>query len=96
MTATTRTLRPRWFAIPVALLAGVAAVAYFVWPPTPAETIPDDEYRSLLAALPARPGEEAYTTIPWELNLLDARQKAAAERKPLLIWTMDGHPLGCG
>ena len=96
MPAPASKVRPLWFAIPAALLAGVAAVVYFASPPSADETIPNDEYRSLLAALPVRPGEEAYTTIPWELNLLDARQKAATERKPLLIWTMDGHPLGCG
>jgi hypothetical protein len=28
-------------------------------------------------------------------SLWEARRKAAAEGKPILLWEMDGHPLGC-
>lgn len=76
-----------------ALLA-VAAIA--LRPVSPAETIADAEYHSLRAAVPVRAGEEAYTTVPWETSLVAARRKARAGRKPLLVWSMDGHPLGCG
>jgi hypothetical protein len=41
-------------------------------------------------------GEDPFATIPWETNLWDARVKAAAAGKPILLWEMDGHPLGCG
>ena len=41
-------------------------------------------------------GEDPFDTIPWETNLWDARKKAAAAGKPLILWEMDGHPLGCG
>ena len=41
-------------------------------------------------------GEDPFETIPWETNLWDARRKAAAAGKPILLWEMDGHPLGCG
>ena len=41
-------------------------------------------------------GEDPFATIPWETNLWDARTKAAAAGKPILLWEMDGHPLGCG
>jgi hypothetical protein len=41
-------------------------------------------------------GEDPFDTIPWETNLWDARTKAAAAGKPILLWEMDGHPLGCG
>jgi len=37
----------------------------------------------------------SWKTIPWEISLLDAQAKAAKERKPIFIWAMDGHPLGC-
>ena len=40
-------------------------------------------------------GEETWRTIPWETSLLKAQSRAAAEQKPLFIWAMDGHPLGC-
>lgn len=36
-----------------------------------------------------------WRTIPWKTSLLDAQKIAAEEKKPLFIWAMDGHPLGC-
>jgi len=42
-----------------------------------------------------QPGDEPWRTIPWKIDLLDAQQAAAKERKPIFIWAMDGHPLGC-
>ncbi len=36
-----------------------------------------------------------WRTIPWKIDLLDAQQRASRERKPIFIWAMDGHPLGC-
>lgn len=42
-----------------------------------------------------QPPEEAWTTIPWQSSLIPAQHQAAEEKKPLFIWAMDGHPLGC-
>ncbi len=42
-----------------------------------------------------QPQEEAWTTIPWHQSLIPAQHQAAREGKPLFIWAMDGHPLGC-
>lgn len=43
-----------------------------------------------------RPAANApWLTIPWKIALLDAQQAAARENKPIFIWAMDGHPLGC-
>ena len=39
--------------------------------------------------------DAAWRTIPWQLSLLDAQRIAAQQRKPIFIWAMDGHPLGC-
>jgi hypothetical protein len=39
--------------------------------------------------------EDKWTQIPWMANLWQARKRAAAEGKPILLWEMDGHPLGC-
>jgi hypothetical protein len=36
-----------------------------------------------------------WRTIPWQVPLLEARQEAAQQKKPIFIWAMDGHPLGC-
>jgi hypothetical protein len=42
-----------------------------------------------------KPQEERWAEIPWLTSLWEARQRAAAEGKPILLWEMDGHPLGC-
>ncbi|MCR9116063.1 MAG: hypothetical protein NXI22_03835 [bacterium] len=39
--------------------------------------------------------DEPWRTIPWKIDLIDAQQLAARENKPIFIWAMDGHPLGC-
>ena len=42
-----------------------------------------------------QPPKETYKSIPWRISLLEARGVAARQKKPLFIWAMDGHPLGC-
>ena len=42
------------------------------------------------------PKGEAWLSIPWKTSLLEARDAALEQKKPILIWSMDGHPLGCG
>lgn len=39
--------------------------------------------------------EDKWAQIPWQTDLWEARRKAAAEGKPILLWEMDGHPLVC-
>lgn len=53
------------------------------------------EFQALHAAVAPRGQGERWTQIPWEPDLEAARQRAFRERKPLLMWIMDGHPLGC-
>ena len=55
--------------------------------------LPIDEFERLHRELP--PENETWKTIPWKLTLLEARKIAAAQQKPMFIWAMDGHPLGC-
>ena len=52
-------------------------------------------FQALHQAVTPRPEAERWTEIPWQPDLAAARQKAAREQKPLLMWIMDGHPLGC-
>ncbi len=44
--------------------------------------------------LPAE-SESGWLEIGWEIDLWKARQRAAKEGKPIFLWEMDGHPLGC-
>ena len=42
-----------------------------------------------------RGDEAAYEEIPWISTFPEGVRTAAAEGKPLLLWAMNGHPLGC-
>lgn len=71
----------------------------FAGPPTPALAGPrltDAEFAAVLAAVRPAPGEDVFAEIAWQTSIWEARQKAAKEGKPILLWEMDGHPLGCG
>lgn len=39
--------------------------------------------------------ESPWRTIPWKISLLDAQREASRSQRPIFIWAMDGHPLGC-
>lgn len=70
-------------------LAGIPVPAFA----TP--TISPERFRALHAAVAPRGETERWAEIPWQTDLLVARAKAEREGKPLLMWIMDGHPLGC-
>ncbi len=56
--------------------------------------ISDAEFKRLHRTV--RPNADAsWRSIPWKTSLLDAQQLASKEGKPIFIWAMDGHPLGC-
>lgn len=59
-------------------------------PPLTAENI-----AAVIAATIPTDTESAWLKIPWQTDLTGARKQAAAENKPLFLWEMDGHPLGC-
>lgn len=54
-----------------------------------------DSIESLHAYIKPKVAEERWRTIPWSIDLWEARQKAVQERKPIFMWAMNGHPLGC-
>jgi hypothetical protein len=72
------------------LLVAVAAGGRAEVPPLVEAELPQ------LAGLIKPPAAgEAWEQIPWLSSLWQARQQAAKEGKPILLWEMDGHPLGC-
>jgi hypothetical protein len=72
------------------LAAGCAAPAAPAEPP-----LADAEFDQLFAAVKPSKGEDDFAKIPWLTSLSEARKMAAKEGKPILLWEMDGHPLGC-
>ena len=56
--------------------------------------ISDKEFNELRKQL--TPDKNAtWRSIPWTLSVIDAQNDAAISKKPIFIWAMDGHPLGC-
>jgi hypothetical protein len=55
-----------------------------------------ENFAKFQAFLRPRPEEEKWLQIPWMTDLWEARKKAAAEGKPILLWEMDGSPMACG
>jgi hypothetical protein len=60
-----------------------------------AEPIRPGQFGTLRALIAPDRGEDAWAKIPWLTDLTQARQVAANQGKPILLWEMDGHPLGC-
>ena len=58
-----------------------------------AEGLAEKEFTQLHAQL--HPKDQTWKSIPWRTSLLDAQRTAVKQQKPILIWAMDGHPLGC-
>jgi len=59
------------------------------------EPIRPDQFARLQALIKPGKDEDRWVTIPWLNDLWQARQLAARQGKPILLWEMDGHPLGC-
>ena len=59
----------------------------------PADEISWDEFAKLHKELTTH--QEAWKQIPWQIDLIQAQHLAAEQGKPIFIWAMDGHPLGC-
>src|SRR5262249_15269017 len=48
------------------------------------------DFHRLLAAIKPQQGESPWREVPWFTNVTEARRKASAENKPLLIFTAAG------
>lgn len=79
--------------------AGMAAQVNLQAPEKPAQAepppIPAEQFARLHALIKPQPGELRFHEIPWLIDLWEARKKAAAEGKPILVWSgAGGSPVG--
>lgn len=51
-------------------------------------------HEALLAHVVPSEEELRWRAIPWRATLGDGLRDGAATRKPVLLWAMNGHPLG--
>jgi hypothetical protein len=56
--------------------------------------ISDDLDARMAPILPNRT-DEKWLSIPWRTDLNQARADAQSSGKPLFMWIMNGHPMGC-
>ena len=71
----------------LALFSSVAGTAV-------AEDLTEAKFQELHKSL-RPPADTPWLSIPWKVDLLEAQDMAARANKPIFIWAMDGHPLGC-
>jgi hypothetical protein len=83
----------RWLA--VCLVAGLAASLAGADVAPSAQRLTPEHFTQIHALVKPKADEDAWAQIPWMTSLWQARKRAAAEGKPILLWEMDGHPLGC-
>jgi hypothetical protein len=59
-----------------------------------ADTLTWAEFKALHQELQP-PADELWRTIPWKLEITEACNQGAKEKKPLVLRVRSGHPLGC-
>lgn len=81
-------------------LAFLSAAAALLFGGLPRASAQEDEVLSaknfahVVRVVKPGEGEAPWNKIPWLLDLNEARKKAAAQGKPLFVWSMSGEPLG--
>jgi hypothetical protein len=71
------------------------AITIAVLSPARAQDLTDSTYAKWRDYLLPAERDLAYKTIPWRASYWDAVVEAQAKDKPILLWAMNGHPLGC-
>lgn len=61
----------------------------------PAPELNASTFGELFEMCRARTSEEKWTQIDWIGEMWEGRQRARQAGKPMFIWAMNGHPLGC-
>ena len=76
------------------LLSALLIVLSAPRPTLGADPIPTDQFDNLVKLVKPTAAESSWSSIPWMSDINAARKKAAAEGKPLFVWTTASEPLG--
>ena len=60
-----------------------------------APMVAQDKLDQKLAEIVPTGRSEAFRQIPWHTDLILAVKESKRTKRPLFMWVMDGHPLGC-
>ena len=77
-----------------AALAGLLASTLVAPALTQSSPLDEARFHELQELLTPDP-DAVWRSIPWRIDLLAAQAEAAEQKRPLFVWAMDGHPLGC-
>ena len=55
----------------------------------------DDNYAEYKAKIGPQPFDAAWQKIQWQPSYGSGLEAASLAKKPILLWVMNGHPLGC-
>jgi len=62
---------------------------------SPAQELTERSYERLKRKILPQEDEGAWTGVPWRAAFGAAVAEAREKGKPVLLWAMNGHPLGC-
>ena len=79
----------------LSLLLVTLSVGSMIRAESPPEALSWQNYREVKSMILPSEQEESWKTIGWHSSLETAFIEAAESRKPVLIWAMNGDPLGC-
>jgi len=60
----------------------------------PAQDFVAAAFERVLAAILPKPDEVGWCSVPWHTELRSALLEAGDQQRPVLLWAMNGHPLG--
>ena len=76
------------------LLLGSCLAVQSQPPKWPAPTITSENFSEWLAFIQPNEKERSWTKIRWHKELADAAAEARRLQRPILLFTMNGHPCG--
>jgi hypothetical protein len=77
------------------LLSALATASAIGCASAPPARLDDDGLQAWSRYLTPRDSELAWESLPWLSSYSDGVLAAQEQRRPLLLWVMNGHPLGC-
>jgi hypothetical protein len=63
--------------------------------PAPPLQLTEKTWKTWLDFIRPKPEDLRWENIPWRLSLTEALGEAQKDQKPIFLWVMQGHPLGC-
>lgn len=84
------------FSVSVSLFSLLVSLVAVFAVPEPALTAESAQSldTKIASILPTRE-EDRWLNVPWRTNLTQARLEAQTLNRPMFLWIMNGHPMGC-